>query len=48
MKKAKKFFKMVDYFGAPIQFNIDGKDTYNSSIGGISTIIMIALVILFF
>jgi hypothetical protein len=44
----KKVMKNLDAFGSPISFNIDGKSTYQSVMGGFMTLLMVAFVILFF
>jgi hypothetical protein len=48
LRKLKKVIKFIDIFGAPIKFNIDGKDTYQSVMGGLTTLIMIMVILLFF
>jgi hypothetical protein len=35
----------MDLFGVPIQFNFDGEEYYKSIIGGISTLLMFAIII---
>ena len=47
MNTKKKIFRKCDIFGVPILFRFKKKDYYSSSLGGLFTIIYLALVIFF-
>lgn len=44
----KSTMKSLDIFGSPINFNIGGVYKYKSAVGGVLTLLMVAILILFF
>lgn len=44
LKSFKRNFKKIDLFGAPIKFNIDGYERYQSAVGAFATLIMLCLI----
>jgi hypothetical protein len=45
IRTLRRGLKSIDIFGSPVTFNIKGKDTYTSSMGGSLTILMVVVVL---
>ena len=44
----KRTMKSLDIFGSPINFNIGGVYKYKTAVGGVLTLLMVVILVLFF